>query len=175
MHRTVPAGVGAGAREGAAMPARVLFLDFDGVLNTEQHLHRVYRTVTQLRHSEWRLLDRAHIDVLDRLLDEAPNVHVVVSSSWRYELDRTQLAEVLGEAGLRNVERVVDVIPDLDQPRHEEIQAWLDAHPETAAFAILDDIEDMGHLSDHHLRTDAAVGLQPMHIEETHSLLKRPR
>jgi hypothetical protein len=154
---------------------RVVFLDFDGVLNTHEHLHRVYETVTQLHHSEWRLLDRSHLDVLDRLLDEAPDVQVVVSSSWRYELDLTQLAEVLGEAGLRNVHRVVDVIPDLHQPRHEEIQAWLDAHPATAAFAILDDIEDMGHLSDRHLRTDAAVGLQPMHVEEAHALLKRPR
>lgn len=71
---------------------RILFLDFDGVLNTEN-----YHTQLQAEgKSGWddfcMLFDPAAVTNLKRILDAVPDVRIVVESSWKVNgLDELRL------------------------------------------------------------------------------------
>jgi hypothetical protein len=123
----------------------VLFLDVDGVLNrsgaSREHL----------------FLDKV---ALLREIVETTNGAIVVSSTWRRL--RNRMFELWAALGPDMKERWLGNTPILSgQPRGNEIQAWLDAHPEVERFVILDDDSDMGELMPHLVRTHCFTGLTP--------------
>lgn len=61
---------------------------------------------------------------------------VVLSSSWRHHPEGVQNVS-------ERVVRLLDKTPYLPGIRGDEIQAWLDLHPEVDKYAILDDDMDM--------------------------------
>ena len=58
--------------------------------------------------------------------------------------------------------------------RPAAIQLWLDEHPETKKFVILDDTGYMGHLYDRHIRTVMSVGLTRENADLAIRMLKYP-
>ncbi len=126
---------------------KVLFLDVDGVLN---------------RWGSGQPFDEALVDELSRVV-RLSGAAVCVSSTWRkLEAHRQHLFGVLARIGAP----VVGCTPDLASngvalqvERGEEIQAWLDEHPEVSQFVILDDNNDMAHLMDRLVLTNGYIGL----------------
>jgi hypothetical protein len=106
----------------------VIFLDIDGVLNTHKTVER------------WRGcigIDQVLAQRFSRL-QQATGACVVLSSTWR--LSRNWKANM----HRNGVTGIIDKTPDLrGRIRGEEIQAWLDAHPEVHLYAILDDVRDL--------------------------------
>jgi hypothetical protein len=104
---------------------RVIFFDIDGVLNCDKTPNR--RKLPYV--VDARLLER-----LQRLL-ALTSAKVVLTSTWRY-------AAGLFAAHYWGIP-FVDVIPDMpDQPRREEILAWLRVHPNVLRYAVIDDEDD---------------------------------
>ncbi|HEY7244219.1 MAG TPA: HAD domain-containing protein [Xanthobacteraceae bacterium] len=104
----------------------VIFLDIDGVLNC--------RTTSNPRRLPY-IVDPVLLERFRRLIDHT-GAKVVLSSTWRYD-----------PAGLFSARHwgipFIDVIPDLpEQPRRDEILAWLKEHPEVKRFAVVDDEDD---------------------------------
>jgi hypothetical protein len=157
---------------------RILFLDFDGVLNSVAFAQRTTFTGWPDGH-----IDPEAIKHLNRLVAET-SAKIVISSSWRKMLNDEELAGVLSRAGC--VGEVVGKTPDFYQVpiwnrsspinrrfvRGDEIQAWLDDHPEVETFAILDDDDDMAHLSNWLVQTSHETGLQAEHVERALTLLQ---
>jgi hypothetical protein len=144
---------------------RVLFLDFDGVL-----VHEGYAG-EQGGEELWSEcdIDPEAVALLDALCARA-GADVVISSTWRRTFSLDELRGMLERRGFRGA--VVGVTPSLYRSpegarleRGDEIQAWLDEHPEVGAFAILDDDADMAHLRPFLVRTSMASGLRPQHLE----------
>jgi hypothetical protein len=104
---------------------KVLFLDIDGVLNS--------RSTTSFKNSLWPYDPYMAFMVGKIQLDTG--CEIVLSSSWRWSED--------GVAAVRKLVNLLDITPKLNLSRGEEIQAWLDKHPEVTAYAILDDDRDM--------------------------------
>ena len=130
---------------------KVLFLDIDGVLNSTRTAVANGGYPHELHHRE--AFDWTSIKLLQRLCDSA-GVQVVLSSAWRNFCDFKDVGAAFGLS-------IVDRTPDhRGGPRGEEIQAWLDAHPEVTHYAIVDDDADMleGQQA-HFVRTDAFDGL----------------
>ncbi len=105
---------------------RIIFLDIDGVLNCKR---------TPNPRKLPYIVDPPLLERFNRLV-ERTRANVVLSSTWRYD-----------PAGLFSAKhwgiRFVDVIPDMpNQPRRDEIMAWLKAHGEVRRFAVLDDEDD---------------------------------
>jgi Swiss Army Knife RNA repair-like protein len=105
---------------------KVIFLDIDGVLNCKKtsNPRKLPYVVDPI------LLDRF------RRLVETTAADVVLTSTWRYD-----------PAGLFSARHwgipFIDVVPDLpEQPRRDEIRAWLDQHPQVERFAVIDDEDD---------------------------------
>lgn len=105
---------------------KILFLDIDGVVNC--------KTTTQ-RHRGAIGIDPYLAFIVGKIqLDTG--CEVVLSSTWR-------LWEYTREEVKKQVVNFIDVTPDLGTSRGEEIQAWLNKHPEVTVYAILDDDTDM--------------------------------
>lgn len=128
---------------------KVLFLDVDGVLN---------------RWGSAQPFDAELVDELSRVV-RLSGASVCVSSTWRkLETHRERLLGVLTQIGAPVVGWTPDLGAAADEgnlyiERGEEIQAWLDGHPEVSQFVILDDNDDMAHLAHRLVLTNGYTGL----------------
>lgn len=142
------------------MKSPIIFLDFDGVLNSEPFLkHRPH------------CLDPRAVAILNDLLRRS-GAKIVVSSMWRMR----GLAQVRKDlANVRCVGEVIDVTPVLSTARGTEIATWLSANEaKVSSFVILDDSDDMEHLLPRLVLTMYEKGLQPWHVERCLKKLQEP-
>lgn len=134
------------------MNQRILFLDFDGVLNSDDFLRGV---TTSMRCDN--ALDPTCVARANRLVKEA-GAEVVISSNWRTHFALHELRFGLSQLGFTG--RIIGITPIMHCHRGAEIQVWMTAH-ECAPdrMVILDDNVDMLHLAPRLVQTSAAVGL----------------
>lgn len=105
---------------------KILFLDIDGVVNSVKNFNPKNNTLYPL--------DRYCAFLVGRIQLQT-GCKVVLSSSWRH--DPRAVQEVS-----QNVVELLDITPTLGKYRGDEVQAWLDKHPEVTKYAILDDDMD---------------------------------
>jgi hypothetical protein len=147
---------------------KVLFLDFDGVMNNYGDFGRGPDPINP-----------AAVGRLNTIVAQT-GARVVISSSWRLKYTLESLRARLGAVGFTG--EVVDCTPGLDatgsvfdadprSARCREIQAWLGAQPEPPeSFAILDDA-DLEAMAAYHVRIDPVTGLCDEHIDTVIALL----
>ena len=138
---------------------RILFLDIDGVLNTENSQAQLRAEGKPGWDDYGTLFDPAAVANLKRILDAVPDVRIVVESSWKDNgLDELRL--MWTERGLPGT--LYDVTPtyfceelltiDLSNPdnirkiegraKGKEIRAWLRRHTgPDCRYSILDDVD----------------------------------
>lgn len=104
---------------------KVLFLDIDGVVNS--------RNTTNFN-DLWPL--DPYMAFLIGRIQLQTGCEIVLSSSWRYHPDGLETVS-------KRIVKPLDTTPKLNGSRGEEIQAWLDVHPEVDTYAILDDDTDI--------------------------------
>jgi hypothetical protein len=142
----------------------VLFLDIDGVLNSEG-----YWPVRALGPAS--MLDPLNVRALDALV-RASGASLVISSTWREFHAPGEIAGFLREAGCEAP--VLGATPMLPgAPRAEEIRAWLDAQLQPpSAFLILDDQEaPFEGLEARVLRTSPTRGLVSRDVRRALAML----
>jgi len=149
---------------------KVVFLDFDGVLNSAEYTSTLNPDALYPKLStEWWAhgLDPKAIERLNVLL-ERTGAKVVVSSSWRINTTVEWLREVLESRGFRG--KVIGMTEHYSgAARCEEISAWLQGRP-VKSFVIFDDDEDAS-IEGHFIRTDFEVGLTPEHVDQAVAIL----
>lgn len=127
---------------------KIIFLDIDGVLNSEEFF--VERTQDCRYHDYKRAgysarlarqmcsVDSVAISKLNNLITQT-GASIVVSSTWR--ADDPELQELFAAVG---IPAYIDITPyHTTRHRGTEIQQWLDKHPEVDNYVILDDDDDM--------------------------------
>lgn len=154
---------------------KIVFLDFDGVLNHEEWYAQRPAKPARLEVMDERVarwcFDPKAAGRLNVLVDAGAKF--VISSTWRLHSDLDELRRILVALGFRG--EVIGVTPDLSNKsrsihaahvrrRGAEIQAWMDEHGTPSSFVILDDDDDMEHLIDRLVQTDFETGLQDEHI-----------
>lgn len=149
---------------------KVIFLDFDGVLNSWAWWAR---QPPRTRDQHEYLLDPAAIGLVNQLVMRT-GAHVVISSSWRLN-SMMKPAATLCACGFTGV--VLGQTPDgsrrygshiyVARVRGQEIQQWLDEEPRepVESFVILDDDSDMVHLADRHIKTSQSIGLTQADVD----------
>lgn len=157
---------------------KVLFMDIDGVLNSEDWLRRRGAgepgRMADPEYMAERALDPVAVWLVSNIVART-GCKVVLSSTWRVDgIGRVQ--KLLNRVGAKF--ELYDATPDCAQQvgslfigaeRGAEIQEWLAKHPETERFAIVDDSDDIGPLKDHLVRTSHDRGLT---LRETSLLIK---
>ncbi len=114
---------------------KVLFLDIDGVLNSERTAHALGGFPHGFDASNLEKFDHAAIGLIRRLCEEC-SVSIVLSSSWRILHSTEEVANGLDLP-------IFDATPGGGGHRGTQIKEWLDAHPEITTYAIVDDDSDM--------------------------------
>ena len=130
---------------------KVIFLDFDGVLNSEKYV---------LNHSEYGvIIDPARMVLLKQIIDET-QAEIVLSTSWREHWEK--IDENCNDTG-KAINRIFnqfnlnifDKTPSISRNREDEIESWLKNHPETENFVVLDDrFLDSPAIRGHFVKTD---------------------
>lgn len=129
---------------------KVIFLDIDGVLNSQADLleHRLFG---HPYNHETELMNRGKLAVLWHLL-EATGAKIVISSTWRlsYTLDQIhQIMDVrIGPDSENRIPRDVFIGMTSDYGDHQagrsrEVRAWLDSEQGKGVthYVILDDMD----------------------------------
>ena len=105
---------------------KVIFLDIDGVLNSDQ---------TSNPRKLPYITDRKLLTRFKRVLKRT-GAKVVLSSTWRYDPAGLFSAKYYGIP-------FVDVTPDMPhRPRRDEILMWLKKRPKLDRFVVIDDDDD---------------------------------
>lgn len=162
---------------------KIVFLDFDGVLNSRAFFRANKGKGATNELGEAGAIDPKAVAKLNRLLDETMAV-VVVSSSWRCAYSQAKLGEILSLRGFTGL--VIGVTPDLTttsedglhlaKERGDEIRQWLDdnTHFDVTSFVVLDDNGDMRAVRDRFVQTDFDTGLTDERVERCIEILNRP-
>ncbi len=161
----------------------VVFLDIDGVLNSERFCRVLDDRHRMLGHHDLcecfrieRQVDDEAVARLNRLVTVTGS-KIVISSSWRLLMDPSEVRRVLESHGLRA--EIIGETPDggndpemlaryghIDRIfRGHEIDHWLSRHPEVDRFVILDDCSDMEMHKNRLVQTDCEEGLLDDHVE----------
>ena len=172
----------------------VIFLDIDGVLNSETFGRSLEEKHRQLGHDDlskadptcdcfylFHQIDRAAVARLNRLVAETGS-KIVISSSWRRTFDLPEVTRILTEHGL--VAEIIGETPyafaegtreDMRMEygaggerlfRGHEIDYWLRYQGEgVKRFVILDDCSDMAMHMSRLVQTDPEVGLIDEDVE----------
>ena len=168
--------------------AGIVFLDFDGVLNSDAWFDKP--GVRSMQFNTMAAIDPETVARLSRIT-QATGAVVVITSSWRQSDHWRTLGELLKALGFEG--RVIGALPwyepehfDLPEEtywsngRGLEIAVWLEQNLDadqllTVPIAILDDDADMWILADRLVQTSAGSGgLLDEHVDRAVELLKRP-
>lgn len=156
---------------------KVIFLDVDGVLNSDEY---IARTIKEKTLGIFADVDTNKIRLLQQAI-QSTGANIVLSTSWRYSKRIGSLKELLGLYGI-----YTDSIPCINQERGTEIRAWLNEHPEVEDYVILDDevhdtfddemMEKLIKVSEKEgIGKGLGVGLMPSDVEEIVNRLGKKR
>ena len=148
---------------------KVLFLDFDGVLNSEKYIRRFGLTGL--------VLDPGNMALLKQIID-ATDAKIVLSTTWREHWSQDpgecndtgrEINAIFAEYGLQ----IFDKTPEIYPKREVEIKSWLDDHPDADGFVVLDDrFLGADFLTGHFVKTSGyARGLDEADVQKAIAIL----
>lgn len=109
------------------MITKIIFLDIDG-------------TITSAR-TGWRRFDIFAVQFLNWVCEQT-GAKIVISSSWRYNHPKEEFQSFFNNIH-DDWKTDVNLLSNGSKCRGDEIQIWLNKHPETQQYLILDDDVDM--------------------------------
>lgn len=162
---------------------KVLFLDFDGVMNSAKWMIAQSETIKKQSGLTWRHaceLDPTAVRRVLRIINTT-GAAVVVSSSWRIIHTPEEINEIFIEAGFPEMnQHIIGRTPyDLTKGkiRGLEIQEWINWYQtkngKLENFVILDDDNDMLPVQkeSHFVQTSWEHGVQEEHVEKAIKIL----
>lgn len=140
------------------MNTSIIFLDFDGVLNTERYQAQLAIDGKLNKDSWGPLFDPRAVANLRKII-EATDADIVITSSWRY-LHRLGSLRMMWEVrGLPG--ELLDTLPcgAAYISRGEEIEYWLNGHGQPD-YVIIDDLDEFyTSQRDRYVETNPIVGI----------------
>lgn len=134
---------------------KIIFLDVDGVLNSEQDLF------------SWTIESDKYLILLACIVRRT-NAKIVISSSWRNCGLLDTLKKRLNDFSMSIYDKTKDI-----GERGLEIKDWLDSHSDVESFVILDDedFDIQDYFPDNFVQTSMKIGLQKEDAEKCIAIL----
>lgn len=164
---------------------KVIFLDLDGVLNTERWHYQASQA--DLHDQYGYTFDPVAVANLAKIIDET-GAAIVISSSWKF-MGLAKLKKMWMDRGLPG--EIFDITPnsvsdefllyaDLDSMellaiRGQEIKEWLMLHgKDVSHYVIIDDMDDiLPEQQSHFVLTDPEVGISEWDAKRAIAILNR--
>ena len=148
---------------------KILFLDFDGVLNSEKYVKNSNEFGV--------VIDPERMILLKQIIDST-GAKIVLTSSWREHWDKD--AQSCDDTGIEinNIFEkyslnIFDKTLILDSCREDEIFDWLERNLEVTNFVVLDDrFLDSKRLGEHFIKTNGySKGLDEESVKKAIEIL----
>lgn len=165
---------------------KVIFLDFDGVLNNQGSFIMETRKRKAIENGFEKLgpvnhtLDSTNASNLQYILDAHPDAKIVISSTWRLHFTLEQLEAKLLSYDVNAKDKIIGQTPRRfrgfnSAPRYSEIEGYLEEHPEVTNYIILDDEEMRDQYVERQILTHWWTGLCFSHARKAEDLLNDPK
>lgn len=179
---------------------KVVFLDIDGVLNTENYIDSIVLTNTYcntnfpIKDDYGKVFDPSAVRYLVALCKKH-NLKVVISSDWRYSgLDRLKMmfksrninVDIIDtticnanyktyKTQFMELQKLTKIRFSQRVERGYEIQAWLNTHPDVENYVIFDDNNDMlESQEDHFVCCNDLYGIDYLAYFKADQILSNP-
>lgn len=148
---------------------RIIFLDIDGVMNSTDKYDFLTTFPAPGMFSPF-IVDLNKIKAFEHVLLQTPFIKVVVSSTWRLG-SKAHGVEINSAKDFAKITRLNARLfhtdwrtPLLGDGRHrgDEVEAWLDNHPEVFKYAVIDDCypdQFKDHVNCKYIQTDPHIGM----------------
>ena len=153
----------------------VLFLDYDGVVNTPiwEHVpNRGWRCRFNMPQDN-KVNDLQAVQWISEFCLKY-DYYIVITSTWR---SYPNWRECLQNAGLRPGVKIIGKTPslrdDINAHRGDEIQAWLKDHDDVEHFIIVDDEMDVIPYLDHLIKCHTYVGFKQAEFYRAETMHQR--
>lgn len=147
-----------------------LFLDFDGVLNSNEWIWSHPE-----RDDEFIHIDPSRVEIINKIVDTI-DCDVVISSAWRIIHTLGSLRRGLMSKNATFARRVIDKTDSVGSVRGFQIQRWLDENASDGhKFVILDDSTDMAHLMPFLVRTNPDTGITEEDIQRVLDVIDKQK
>lgn len=158
------------------MRMRIVFLDFDGVLNTAHYILVMESRKLQCNDEYGSLFDPASVSYLGRIIDKT-DAKIVVTSSWKNLMSYSDILSMWHKRSLPG--EVIDVcpIPEGRRKRGDEVDAWISECKESCQYVILDDmsVDNFNkHQLDHLIVVNPYYGINQETVERAIDILNTP-
>lgn len=118
---------------------KIIFLDFDGVIDTEYYSYILYEAGKPIADEHGLLFDPECVKNLKYIIDNT-GADIVVSSTWKDDMSYEEILDMWKDRGLPGF--VTDVTPTTaEHHRGDEIDAWLKECPTECNYIIIDDLD----------------------------------
>lgn len=149
---------------------RVIFLDFDGVLNSSASFimeKRRRKKDKRITSSVSETLCHVCSSNFQYILDQCPDVKIVITSTWRIQHKISWLRKKMKQYGIDG-SRVIDTThATFSGWRGREITMWLDDNPQVKEYVVIDDNSLIVETHNHRfVKTSWPVGLTLPHARE---------
>jgi hypothetical protein len=139
---------------------RVIFLDIDGVLNSEEWDRYVQSFTYGARFNSCYLLSQEMILRLQNVVFQT-NAEIVLTSSWR--TNERAMCALTRQLSLYHLSIRDSTVSYAYGNRADEVKLWIKSHSNITSYAIIDDYDDGFTqdevLSTHFVQTAYAYGL----------------
>jgi len=153
------------------MENKVLFLDIDGVLNSEEWyislLNNKIEPIFPDKH-----INPKQVTLVNKIINQT-NATVILSSSWRIFRSVEEMNILLKRKGATFL--ITDLTPILSTGcRGDEIALWIEKSANSIeSFCILDDDSDMSNLSSNLIQTSWQFGITEKHVNLAIKMLNK--
>lgn len=162
--------------------SKVLFLDIDGVLNSD-----FWNDRHQTEISDGTLIDEEKIKLLALLVKET-DAEIILHSGWRFWFDAerkplcTEANKLVGQLEKENL-YISGVTPDLTTEeirktrkfslvKADEILLWINLHDDVTEWVVLDDLDlHNDQIRQHQVKTDPTIGLTLENVRQAVKIL----
>lgn len=143
---------------------KAIFLDIDGILNSEVWWHDVMSKygidIVDLYNQEAMMLLKQLVNLTD--------ARIVLSSSWRIsEYSRERVMDNFVPYDLS----LYSITGQEEGTRGHQIMEWLQRHPEVTEYVAFDDDHDLTELGPHFIHVDGYYGLKREHFDKALAIL----
>lgn len=148
----------------------VLFLDYDGVINTpmwdEEGTHFCYAFPEDEKVNNFQCVQWVSE------FCEKHGFSIVVTSTWRFMTPYYK--ECLYNGGLRKTVEIIGCTEvDSSGDRELEIAAYLEMHDDIEKYLIFDDYNNFDHLKEHVVQCETELGFNILKFDEAEELYKK--
>lgn len=118
---------------------KVIFLDFDGVMDTAHYDNYLNYMELPYKDRFGLLFDPDCVLNLSRIVDTT-GAQIVVTSTWKQFMTYEDLLEMWHSRRLPGI--LAGITPNCSRHRGDEIDAWLEENDGTVEYVIVDDMDE---------------------------------